>query len=969
MTKDDTQLTLEHRLCRLAERVKKKVGQKSDAESECAIYLYDFRRDMYVLRASTKPSRYLGIDELMISGDARKHHRDGNRNRIGLTVSTILDNKPKIYNNILNCEEYSCFKMRPHDIEKWEQTHYCEFANDELWSFLGVPISFSEVSEDKPAEPPQGVIRVVRNKNKEDQGVDFSGANAKKLESLLKGELNWIQSGAFLSQLIEIGTYTNVRSLCEKAAVVFRNLLMAKGCSIFLLDETHKPGRSRDVNFYRCYGTTGLVTRDKADNFNEIKDPFEKGYEFDKKHVQGSLTPPEMSFTMGVVRARTCAFIDNIYDPASIENVFPRMWMIKREPGIGQLSERFVIDGSYQEAQSVLFAPMFYCEPRNKKVDVLGVVRIVRHRGVEPFTSEQKHLFVSLVERLSKAIVTARLMRFMDNLSTIGDKKKLFTYVVANIPKYIGATDCAILQVRNGKLITVASWEKGETCYEPDNKVVYDLNDPDEKGYTFYVAKYGKPLMFNSKQDLKRQFSDESVMPQHYPKSSPEPHRFIGVPMRLSSGKVGAVLRICKDDQSIRITQEDRQVLERIANQLRSRIEEFNQLESRRLEIRSFIPENLQRHIGKLSIITCRHLLNNFILELPHCDNIEDRIIEFAQKLWKFYKPDFERQPISIIEKFELFNEKILSRVPLYRDHFVHQFVVFLIGAIIIDRLKCAELIRKAYPGYQNGADTEAEKAWVFTSLFHDVAYPLETVDKWFWTIIEEFVTDSAMTRQTKIPVDDILYDPDYMDCIDKLERFHTEDLKRDEYDLRRTIMGILRNTQKDFAGLDHGIMGALILLSNTRFEFEHVAPCASAIALHNALGEMPNIDKIIFERHPLAFLLIYCDLLHEWGRDIFPKLGEMSSKYPLLEELVVVDTWKELNHYGISEDRLRSILSELEDDRKCILGSIQVDTAVHAKLEEARRKFAKLRSCKYYFFVKINNELFVAKDAKLYFT
>lgn len=649
--------------------------------------------------------------------------------------------------------------------------------------------------------------------------------------------------------------------------------------------------------------------------------------------------------------------------------MFPKNWRIEREPGIGELSEKFVVHGEYQKGQSVLFAPMFYCEPRNTDIDVLGVVRVVRYKEGDPFTLEQKHLFVSLVERLSKAVITAKLMDFMDNLSTIDDKEKLFTYVVTNIPKYIGATDCAILQVNNGKLRTVAKWENGETRYEPVDEVVYNLNDPDEKGYTFHVARYGGTLMFNSKEDLERQFTDESFMPQHKPKSSPEPHRFIGVPMKAAQGRVIAVLRICKDDQSIRISPQDRQMLERIANQLRTRIEEFNQLEKRLSRIRTFVPENLEENIKELSTITCRYFLQNFVSKLRHYDDVEDGIIESAQELWRFYKPEFEGQPILVIEKFQLFNEKILSKIPHYRDHFVHQFVVFLIGAIIIDKLRCIKVITNAYPGYREvvsgEGNREAEKAWVLTSLLHDVAYPLETVDKWFWRVLEEFVTDSALTRQTNIPLDDILYDPDYMNCIDKLAKFHTDVLERDEYDLRRTIMGVLRNAQKDSSVLDHGIMGALLLLSNTRFEFEDIAPCASAIALHNTLGEMPNIDKIIFERHPLAFLLIYCDLLHEWGRDIFANPLEMSSNYPLLKQLTIVDTWKELNKHGIREDKLRSILPKLEDDRKCILGSIQVDTAVHEKLEEARRKFAKLRSCKHYFFVKINSELFVAREPK----
>ena len=169
------------------------------------------------------------------------------------------------------------------------------------------------MSEDKQTGPSQGVIRVVRKKNKEAQGVDFRESDAQELKSLIEKELNWIQSGAFLSQLIELGTYTNVRTLCEKAAVVFRNLLTGKGCSIFLLEESRQLDTSGGVNFYRCYGSTGLVKRHGEAMFEDIKDTFKAGYKFHKGLAKASKDPVKMPLTMGVVRARTSAFIDNIY--------------------------------------------------------------------------------------------------------------------------------------------------------------------------------------------------------------------------------------------------------------------------------------------------------------------------------------------------------------------------------------------------------------------------------------------------------------------------------------------------------------------------------------------------------------------------------------------------------------------------------------------------------------------------------
>ncbi len=119
--------------------------------------------------------------------------------------------------------------------------------------------------------------------------------------------------------------------------------------------------------------------------------------------------------------------------------------------------------------------------------------------------------------------------------------------------------------------------------------------------------------------------------------------------------------------------------------------------------------------------------------------------------------------------------EPLLSEIPLYRDHTIHQFQVFLLGWILIRRLERLNVIgfsdegwnaiapgdlpeageagpREAPPG---PTPTEfaapvpdgrvripvSPKEWGLASLFHDVAYPLERAHRWA-NVFGEALTD-----------------------------------------------------------------------------------------------------------------------------------------------------------------------------------------------------------------------------------
>jgi len=98
---------------------------------------------------------------------------------------------------------------------------------------------------------------------------------------------------------------------------------------------------------------------------------------------------------------------------------------------------------------------------------------------------------------------------------------------------------------------------------------------------------------------------------------------------------------------------------------------------------------------------------------------------ECFDSLWKSNFPgmDYPRT----LEHFEAFLQQFF---PTYREHFVHQFQVFLLGVIILDHL--LQNSTKLFEGTE--VDVKKDnlvKGWLLASSIHDFTYPLQEYDEW----------------------------------------------------------------------------------------------------------------------------------------------------------------------------------------------------------------------------------------------
>jgi hypothetical protein len=252
------------------------------------------------------------------------------------------------------------------------------------------------------------------------------------------------------------------------------------------------------------------------------------------------------------------------------------------------------------------------------------------------------------------------------------------------------------------------------------------------------------------------------------------------------------------------------------------------------------------------------------LLDFDTAKSIDDKyklVLEKMKTLW--VKSDKENGLFDTAEKFEDVLKQIRGQD--YRDHFIHSFNVFLLGYYIINQTKMTQTESKS---------NDVNLSWMLTATFHDVAYVIQDIDSWLNQLLEDFL---GINPRITIDVPKIL-PMTYFDFMRVLSGWHkAHDRGALKYYDLGSIDWIFLNEMNSILNQrkDHGVMGALMLVHLLairngflqregpygNFLYNHVCAC-HAICVHG----MTNI-KISFGKHPLAFLLVLCDELQDWGR------------------------------------------------------------------------------------------------------
>ncbi len=220
-----------------------------------------------------------------------------------------------------------------------------------------------------------------------------------------------------------------------------------------------------------------------------------------------------------------------------------------------------------------------------------------------------------------------------------------------------------------------------------------------------------------------------------------------------------------------------------------------------------------------------------------------------------------------------------------YRDHYLHQFQVFLIGLDIID--KFYDDFKELWDSYlvKQGVNENQliEQAWLVAASFHDMAYPLQLYEKWAQKFFEDIL---GVKNMGDWDLKTQFIDQTFLGSMGVLITFFCRAYKE-------KIPANWPEEEKDLVSFFykkiteekiHSVLSSIVLLKGVKEKNlvdSIFAPGALAIALHdNSIWESRVsrggnekglqdgfLKKLKCEDDPLSFLLLFCDNVQDFGR------------------------------------------------------------------------------------------------------
>lgn len=207
---------------------------------------------------------------------------------------------------------------------------------------------------------------------------------------------------------------------------------------------------------------------------------------------------------------------------------------------------------------------------------------------------------------------------------------------------------------------------------------------------------------------------------------------------------------------------------------------------------------------------------------------------ECFESLWRS-KFDGIEYP-KTLEQFEHFLQHFF---PAYREHFTHQFQVFLLGTIILDYL-----FQNPNKVFKDGENIDIKKdnfakGWLLTSSIHDFTYPLQKYDEWSSEFFKEQLRiDEPLSF---LELKGIYVEKTFLTRVEHLLSEIEKDFIGDSgYEKTILYNEIRRFFYYEIAEKkNHGLMSGSYLLKRfegkEREEFSNVVlPAAAAIATHD---------------------------------------------------------------------------------------------------------------------------------------
>jgi len=276
---------------------------------------------------------------------------------------------------------------------------------------------------------------------------------------------------------------------------------------------------------------------------------------------------------------------------------------------------------------------------------------------------------------------------------------------------------------------------------------------------------------------------------------------------------------------------------------------------------------------------------------------------DYVEKLWDKYLGLQYPNP-----SIQLNFEEIFLKEFNYREHFLHQFQVFLLGSHIIDKLYDSR--NKTIENFSSSYGVPLEIAWLAASTYHDFNYSTQKYHSWLNEYLKEvlrFENAEVITELSKLNLDIATIRENFLSTSEKLFSNIYEKYPKKSETIKDIIDLFLY--EKIVTKRNHGLLSSITLIkiyNKTKkgrkkiISKEGIEQAALAIALHDEeiweffcgcrgyLLESEKCDRksckgcaswekdlkkceilktINFDEAPLIYLLILCDSAQDEGR------------------------------------------------------------------------------------------------------
>lgn len=274
--------------------------------------------------------------------------------------------------------------------------------------------------------------------------------------------------------------------------------------------------------------------------------------------------------------------------------------------------------------------------------------------------------------------------------------------------------------------------------------------------------------------------------------------------------------------------------------------------------------------------------------------------------------------------------EVVLLLDPDYRDHFLHEFQVFVLGVLIIDKLYNEAWVKD----FEKKNKSKIEDAWLACSTYHDYNYPVQKWDDWMKRFLEQnFHVNKSSSKYhlehsdigkeiMRLNLGDIVVRDEFItklqrlgagvnsDCNDNFQRFV---LQRIAVDKNHAVLGAFTFLEKfqncsNLSDLATNAAAGSILLHDEpnwqcfRGDTKALLVCSykkNSLSIEEKdICKSPLLTHLTLDLMPLAFLLTFCDVAQEWGR----KGGGFTIEEPMLED-IQIDVHKMMVHISVLDD------------------------------------------------------------------